>query len=66
MCASPLLQGKAAKMVAGDHVPNFPLKHAQKDMRLAIELGAASGLALPVADSANNVMKNAMGMGTSE
>jgi 3-hydroxyisobutyrate dehydrogenase-like beta-hydroxyacid dehydrogenase len=26
-------------MFAGDHVPNFPLKHAQKDMRLACALG---------------------------
>ena len=28
-----------AEMFAGDHVPNFPLKHAQKDMRLACALG---------------------------
>ena len=40
---------KGPKMVQSDHAPNFPLQHAQKDMRLAGELGAQLGLGLPVA-----------------
>ena len=27
---SPLLDMKGAKMIKGDHAPNFPLRHAEK------------------------------------
>ena len=63
VCASPVLTLKGAKMIAGDHAPNFPLKHAEKDMRLATELGSSVGLQLPVASSADAAMKKAMEMG---
>lgn len=33
--------------------PAFPLKHQQKDMRLALRLGATGGQFLPVAAAAN-------------
>lgn len=44
VCGAPLLKLKGAKMLAGDHAPNFPLKHAEKDMRLACELGSSVGV----------------------
>ena len=44
---------KGPKMLAGDHAPNFPLKHAQKDMRFALNLGDQVGQALPVSAAAN-------------
>ena len=44
---------KGPKMLAGDHAANFPLKHAQKDMRFALNLGDQVGQALPVSAAAN-------------
>ena len=40
-------------MLRGDHAPNFPLKHAQKDMRFALQLGDQVGTSLPLAAAAN-------------
>jgi glyoxylate/succinic semialdehyde reductase len=31
--ANPMFKGKGPAMAAGNFAPNFPLKHAQKDMR---------------------------------
>jgi len=33
--SNPMFSLKGPKMIAHDHSPNFPLKHAQKDMSLA-------------------------------
>ena len=33
----------------------FPLKHQQKDMRLALELGKQHGLTMPVAEASNDM-----------
>jgi len=63
VCNSPLLTLKGAKMLTADHAPNFPLKHAEKDMRLAHELGGASGIPLPVCAAADGQMKKAMEIG---
>jgi len=60
VCGAPLLKLKGAKMLAGDHAPNFPLKHAEKDMRLACDLGTSVGVKLPVAASADSTMLEAM------
>ena len=48
-----LFKLKGPKMLRGDHAPNFPLKHAQKDMRFALQLGDQVGTALPLAAAAN-------------
>lgn len=37
--ASPMVALKAPLMDKKDYSPNFPLKHAQKDMRFALGLG---------------------------
>mmetsp|Transcript_14323 Transcript_14323/g.45270 ORF Transcript_14323/g.45270 Transcript_14323/m.45270 type:complete len:296 (+) Transcript_14323:50-937(+) len=57
---------KGPKMLQSDHAPNFPLQHAQKDMRLAGELGAQLGLGLPVAAATNAAMLAAREQGLSE
>merc|ERR1719201_2459068 len=44
---------KGPKMLKGDHAPNFPLKHAQKDMRFALGLGDQVSTPLPLAAAAN-------------
>lgn len=36
--ASPMVALKAPLMEKKDYSPNFPLKHAQKDMRFALGL----------------------------
>ena len=48
-----LFKLKGPKMLAGDHTPNFPLKHAQKDMRFALQLGDQVSTPLPLAAAAN-------------
>ena len=48
-----LFKLKGPKMLKGDHAPNFPLKHAQKDMRFALQLGDQVGTPLPLAAAAN-------------
>merc|ERR1711920_502072 len=57
--ASPMYGLKGPKMLAGDYAPNFPLKHQQKDVRLAIALGEQVGQAMPVAVAANETFKRA-------
>ena len=50
-------------MLAGDHAPISPLKHAEKDVKLAVALGRALSLGLPIAASADTAMRNAMAKG---
>jgi len=42
-------------MVQGSYNPAFPLKHQQKDMRLALALGDENAVAMPVSAAANEV-----------
>ena len=51
------------QVLAGDYATNFPLKHAQKDMRLALALGDVNAVAMPTAAAANETMKQARAMG---
>lgn len=43
-------------MIQGSYSPAFPLKHQQKDMRLALALGDENALSMPVAAAANEVI----------
>jgi len=49
----PAIRMKGPDML-GERIftPNFPLKHAHKDMRLAVEAGAAAGIPTPVTKAA--------------
>ncbi len=51
--ACPAIRAKGPDML-GERVftPNFPLKHAHKDMRLAVEAGKATGVPTPVTKAA--------------
>lgn len=54
------MKGPNMKAGVGQYSPNFPLKHAQKDMRFALGLGDKLGQPLPVASAANNEYLRAM------
>ena len=53
-------------MLKGDHAPNFPLKHAHKDVRLAVEAGKSCGLEMPVSNAAEAAMKRATEAGSGD
>ena len=51
--SSPVFRTKGPSIVAENFAPHFPLKHAQKDMKLALELAESVGVSLPVVSAAN-------------
>lgn len=57
--SSPLVAGKGAAMLKRAYDANFPLQHAQKDMRFAVQLGDELALSLPVAAASNELYKRA-------
>ena len=46
-------------MVAGDHAPNFPLKHSCKDMTLARAMAKKAGVEFTVNDQAEALYRKA-------
>jgi len=50
-----MFRGKGPAMLKSNHSPAFPLKHQQKDMRLALALGDENAVSMPVAAAANEV-----------
>ena len=46
---------KGPAMLQKNYTPAFPLKHQQKDMRLALALGDENAVSMPVAAAANEV-----------
>jgi len=61
--ACPLFSLKGPQMKVGSYPPAFPLKHAQKDMKLALLLADDLGVALPTSAAANEQYKAAKGRG---
>jgi len=61
--ASPMVGLKGPAMKEKNYDPAFPLKHAQKDMRFALQLGDDQGIGLPVAAASNEAYKKARRMG---
>lgn len=43
-------------MIKNSYAPAFPLKHQQKDMRLALALGDENALSMPIAAASNEVV----------
>lgn len=64
--ASPMIALKGPSMVAERFDPAFPLKHQQKDLRLALELGSDAGQYLPVAAAANDLYLTARNHGAGD
>mmetsp|Transcript_25177 Transcript_25177/g.37293 ORF Transcript_25177/g.37293 Transcript_25177/m.37293 type:complete len:320 (+) Transcript_25177:85-1044(+) len=56
---SPVYALKGPKMVKKDHAPNFPLKHAHKDMALASSLAKEKGVEFSVMDQAEKLFRRA-------
>lgn len=54
---------KGPTMLKNSYAPAFPLKHQQKDMRLALALGDENAVPMPVAAAANEAFKKARSMG---
>ncbi|XP_042507496.1 glyoxylate/succinic semialdehyde reductase 1 isoform X1 [Macadamia integrifolia] len=61
--ATPMFKMKGPAMIQNNYAPAFPLKHQQKDMRLALALGDENGVSMPVAAAANEAFKKARSMG---
>eukprot|EP00529_Nitzschia_sp_RCC80_P042615 CAMPEP_0113484690 /NCGR_PEP_ID=MMETSP0014_2-20120614/24095_1 /TAXON_ID=2857 /ORGANISM="Nitzschia sp." /LENGTH=317 /DNA_ID=CAMNT_0000378307 /DNA_START=356 /DNA_END=1309 /DNA_ORIENTATION=+ /assembly_acc=CAM_ASM_000159 len=57
--ATPMFGLKGPKMVNKDHAPNFPLKHAHKDMALACDMAKEAGTEYSVMDSAEKLFRGA-------
>lgn len=56
---SPVYALKGPKMIAKDHAPNFPLKHAHKDMALASEMAEQAGVEYSIMNSAEKLYRSA-------
>ncbi|KAJ4956516.1 hypothetical protein NE237_013299 [Protea cynaroides] len=61
--ATPMFKMKGPAMIQNNFTPAFPLKHQQKDMRLALALGDENAVSMPVAAAANEEFKKARSMG---
>ena len=60
---SPMVKGKLPKIIKGEFEPHFPLKHQQKDLRLALELASSKDQPLPVTSAANDLLVRACEQG---
>jgi 3-hydroxyisobutyrate dehydrogenase-like beta-hydroxyacid dehydrogenase len=56
---SPVYNLKGPKMIVKNHAPNFPLKHAHKDMKLACDMATAAGSEYSVMQSAEALFAKA-------
>jgi 3-hydroxyisobutyrate dehydrogenase-like beta-hydroxyacid dehydrogenase len=64
--ANPMFKMKGAQIAQGSFDPAFPLKHMQKDLRLALALGDTLGQPLFCAAAANESFKRAKAAGFSD
>ncbi|OQY16224.1 MAG: 3-hydroxyisobutyrate dehydrogenase [Desulfobacteraceae bacterium 4572_35.1] len=55
----PMFSSKGAAILAENFTPNFPLKHMQKDLRLAVQLGDEKQLPMASVATANEIFKRA-------
>ncbi|CAH9114324.1 unnamed protein product [Cuscuta epithymum] len=61
--ANPLFKMKGPSMIKHNYSPRSPLKHSQKDMRLALALGDEVGVSMPLATTTAEAFKKAMNLG---
>ena len=64
--ANPMFKMKGAQIGQGAFATAFPLKHMQKDLRLAVALGDTLGQPLFSAAAANESFKRARALGLSD
>ncbi|XP_024528991.1 glyoxylate/succinic semialdehyde reductase 1 [Selaginella moellendorffii] len=60
---NPMFSLKGPTMLARNYAPAFPLKHQQKDLRLALDMSDKLLQNIPIAAAANEVYKVAKGNG---
>ena len=53
MCTAIIFFPILFRRLKGNFAPNFPLKHAQKDMKFALGLADQLGISLPTTIAAN-------------
>ena len=63
---NPMFQLKGPLMAQGNYGPAFPLKHMQKDMRLALLLGDENAQPLAVSSAANSAYIKARQFGSAD
>eukprot|EP00584_Thalassiosira_punctigera_P006172 CAMPEP_0172527236 /NCGR_PEP_ID=MMETSP1067-20121228/1973_1 /TAXON_ID=265564 ORGANISM="Thalassiosira punctigera, Strain Tpunct2005C2" /NCGR_SAMPLE_ID=MMETSP1067 /ASSEMBLY_ACC=CAM_ASM_000444 /LENGTH=316 /DNA_ID=CAMNT_0013310931 /DNA_START=51 /DNA_END=1001 /DNA_ORIENTATION=+ len=56
---SPMYALKGPKMLKKDHSPNFPLQHAHKDMKLAVDMAKEAGVEYAVTEGAEQLFQKA-------
>lgn len=56
---TPMFNLKGPKMIVKDHAPNFPLKHAHKDMALACDMAKAANVEYSVMNTAEKLFREA-------
>jgi len=56
---SPVYALKGPKMIKKNHAPNFPLKHAHKDMALAVDMAKDAGVEFSVMNQAELLFRTA-------
>lgn len=56
---APMFNLKGPKMIVKDHAPNFPLKHAHKDMALACDMAKAANVEYSVMNTAEKLFREA-------
>lgn len=61
--SNPMFRLKGGVIAGGYYDTNFPLKHMQKDLRLAVNLGDSVNQPLHTASAANEVFKRAKELG---
>ena len=59
--ANPMFKMKGPNMINQTFAPHFPLKHAQKDMQLALNMSQDLGVALPTSAASNGEYVKALG-----
>ena len=57
--ATPMFALKGPKMLKKDHAPNFPLCHAHKDMKLAVDAAKSVGVEYSVTQVAEEIFRKA-------
>jgi len=63
---NPLFRMKGPQMIDNNYATAFPLKHMQKDLRLALQLGDTVGQSLFTAGAANNLFLKARQTGSGD
>lgn len=64
--SNPMFRIKGPKILAGEFAPAFPLKHMQKDIRLALLLADQLSQGMPTIAAANETFKQARHQGAAD